>query len=562
MTVNNRDLITGVRRLRREALEAGVELDGAPATSGPTTPVEPALEHEQTVQEAPAPMTGAAQSGAPPNVDPKLVAAYAYAIRLKARLAQTFHTADPRDLFSDSRLSDLVAALYTLNIVAGEYDRWRNIGWAFRHAAEVRGIDPEQAFAAWHEWCKTQPRYDGVRPCRLVWDSYNPSRPNGITEATFWHEVQIAPPSHSLTAVAQPPAAVETAAPSPLDDPFADWDEPERAQLREAASQAITALRTAPLTTCATNITPRKVDWLWRDHLARGQLHLLAGAPDAGKSTAALAIATAITRGASWPDGTQAPQGDCLIYASEDDAECTIVPRLIAAGADLNRVHFLQSVSDLASAVEQLKPLLVVLDPITSGIKQQNDQTHVRDQLEPIAVLARRADAAILGITHFGKRSSDLPSTERVLGSTAFVAVARIVFAMAEGDLGPVFACIKNNLSRKPQPRAYFIESCTIDGDIETSRLLWGQCVAGTADEVLRRSDPTERQQRKLAREFLEQSLADGPKSSTELFLEARQLRISEKTLRRARDEMKGRIRVEKQGAKWMWGLANEGDER
>lgn len=81
-----------------------------------------------------------------------------------------------------------LAYLKHIKIAAGEYERWRDIGWGFRAAAEAARVPLETAFNDWHEWCRTQPRYDGVRPCRLVWDSYDPNRPNGITAATFYHE--------------------------------------------------------------------------------------------------------------------------------------------------------------------------------------------------------------------------------------------------------------------------------------------------------------------------------------------------------------------------------------
>jgi len=60
-------------------------------------------------------------------------------------------------------------------------------------------------------------------------------------------------------------------------------------------------------------ITPEPIRWLWPDWLARGKMHILAGAAGTGKTTLALQIAATITTGGRWPDGTQAVAGDVLI---------------------------------------------------------------------------------------------------------------------------------------------------------------------------------------------------------------------------------------------------------
>ena len=87
---------------------------------------------------------------------------------------------------------------------------------------------------------------------------------------------------------------------------------------------------------CAAAITPEPIDWLWEGWLATGKLHILAGAPGTGKTTVALAFAATISCGGRWPDGARADPGQVLIWSSEDDAKDTLVPRLIAMGANLN----------------------------------------------------------------------------------------------------------------------------------------------------------------------------------------------------------------------------------
>lgn len=87
----------------------------------------------------------------------------------------------------------------------------------------------------------------------------------------------------------------------------------------------------------ASEIAPEPIAWLWKYWLARGKLHIIAGAPDGGKTTIYLSFAAIISSGATWPDGTRAKAGNVLIWTSEDGVADTIIPRLTRMGADLDR---------------------------------------------------------------------------------------------------------------------------------------------------------------------------------------------------------------------------------
>ena len=88
-------------------------------------------------------------------------------------------------------------------------------------------------------------------------------------------------------------------------------------------------------------VKPEPIRWLWDGWLAKGKLHVLAGPPGTGKTTLAVALAAAVTQGGMWPDGSRAPTGDVLLFSAEDDVKDTLAPRLIAAGADMKRVWFI-----------------------------------------------------------------------------------------------------------------------------------------------------------------------------------------------------------------------------
>jgi putative DNA primase/helicase len=95
---------------------------------------------------------------------------------------------------------------------------------------------------------------------------------------------------------------------------------------------------------CMAGVKPTPVQWLWRDRIAAGKLTMIAGQAGAGKSTAVLDLVARITRGADWPDGGTAPRGDVVILSAEDGVSDTLVPRLIAAGADRERVYVVRQV--------------------------------------------------------------------------------------------------------------------------------------------------------------------------------------------------------------------------
>ena len=90
----------------------------------------------------------------------------------------------------------------------------------------------------------------------------------------------------------------------------------------------------------AASIAPESVRWLWEGFLARGKLHVLAGAPGTGKTMIALALAATVSSGGHWPDGTRCKPGFVVIWSAEDDRADTLVPRLTAMGANLNNIGF------------------------------------------------------------------------------------------------------------------------------------------------------------------------------------------------------------------------------
>ena len=172
--------------------------------------------------------------------------------------------------------------------------------------------------------------------------------------------------------------------------------------------------------TSADQIAIRPVRWLWQDRIAVGTLSLLGGREGIGKSILGYTLAAEITRG-TLPGIVEGVPRHVLVVATEDSWEHTIKPRLMAAGADLRRIHRVNVVTaegietgltlplDLAaleSAIHEVNAVLILLDPLLSRLDAALD-THkdaeVRLALEPLVRLATAADIAIMGLIHVNK---------------------------------------------------------------------------------------------------------------------------------------------------------------
>lgn len=259
------------------------------------------------------------------------------------------------------------------------------------------------------------------------------------------------------------------------------------------------------------DLTPEPVRWLWEYWLALGKLHILAGAPGQGKTTLALTAMATVTIGGRWPDGSRCEPGNVLMWSGEDDAADTLLPRLIAAGADRSRCYFVNGMR-IAGEVQPFDPArdmdalehavldiggvsLIVVDPVVSAVAgDSHKNTEVRRALQPLVDLADRLDAAVLGISHFSKGGAGSDPASRVVGSIAFTAVARVVLVAAkvkgeDGDYRHILARGKSNIGPDDGGFEYEIEQVEALPGIQASRIAWGKAVEGSARELLAESD-------------------------------------------------------------------------
>ncbi len=356
--------------------------------------------------------------------------------------------------------------------------------------------------------------------------------------------------------------------------------------------------------TDADKVKPRNVEYIWPLRLARGKHTALAGEGGKGKSQIACDAAARVTTGTEWPgDVVKAPIGRVIILSAEDDPDDTLVPRLIAAGADLTKVKFLSAVKrddgkgerkfNLQEDIEQLKAaclalkdvVLIVLDPASSymgGNIDTHRNTDVRRVLDPLSKLAQDLRCAVLSISHFNKGSSP-KAVNRVMESAAFVNAPRFAFGVfdddqddsnAARDFGPgdddapvveprcLFLPLKSNYQKAPG-LAYRIVDAVGGTDaagkpVTTSKVEWLGATTRTADEVSQAETARAQRAPELSRavRFLRQELdVTGFAPVPQVEARAQAENISLRTLRRARE--KAGVASQAKGAPptWYWYL-------
>lgn len=324
----------------------------------------------------------------------------------------------------------------------------------------------------------------------------------------------------------------------------------------------------------ADTIQRQPIRWLWRGWLARGKLHILAGAPGSGKTTLALSLASAITNGGLLPDGSRAQRGSVLVWSGEDDPADTLAPRLAAVGADMARVHFVGEVGaerrpfDPAADMESLERAaldigdvsLLIADPVVSAVAgDSHKNTEVRRALQPLVNLGSRLGCAVLGISHFSKGTSGREPMERVTGSIAFSAVARIVMVAAKGeDDSRLFARAKSNIGPDDGGFTYSLEIVDVDG-MEASRVRWGLPLEGSARQLLGDAEAVPDSPVDDAGEWLTDMLIGAEVSVVELKKQATAAGFSWRTIERAKSNLGAqaeRVSDGNSGAgRWFWRL-------
>ncbi|MBF6285406.1 AAA family ATPase [Nocardia cyriacigeorgica] len=350
----------------------------------------------------------------------------------------------------------------------------------------------------------------------------------------------------------------------------AEWLEARKAELGSGRRLVVTR---------GSEVKTKRVRWVELDWIPVGALVLLAGREGLGKSTIAAEKCARVTRGELEGEWFGQPR-NVLYLHTEDAREFTVAPRLRAAGADMDRVLFVDVHTELTDTGTLILPAdvlmldelvvehdvsLIVLDAATSAMSSElsgKDDRQVRQFLEPLAQLAARRDCVVLGLCHFGKRDGN-DTGKLILGSIAWSQVARSVLSVAkDDDTGNLIVTnTKGNLAPRTRSMEAVIESATIDTDDGTADvgvLRWlGESERDARDLLAGPVDDTDVVERSEAEQVILAYLEDhgGSAPAADVLKHARAVGLSDNAAKKAR--IKAKVRTERQGfgkgASWVW---------
>ena len=325
-----------------------------------------------------------------------------------------------------------------------------------------------------------------------------------------------------------------------------------------------------------------KPKWLWPGYIPAGKLTILAGDPGMGKSTIVLDILSRISKGTFLPSGNRGVTGMSLICSAEDSAEDTIVPRLIAADANLEKIGIIREVRDdadddetrflsLPRDLELLRETLVekgcrvlVIDPLNAFLEKGTDTYKDQDMrrvLHPLEAIAEESGTAILVVAHLTKKE-DTGALYRIGGSIGFIGAARSVLSVSrlEDDTRVLYS-LKCNLTVRPPSLSYETKQVRRisgnghgtwmgDQEVHSSGIRWlGEVDFNPLAKTANKSDSKMDME---ATDFLREVLQEaGEMETTQLYKESRIAGVSRPALNKVKQELG--IKAIKKHDAWYW---------
>jgi len=397
----------------------------------------------------------------------------------------------------------------------------------------------------------------------------------------------------------------------------------------------------------ANELEAQPFPWLWPHRIPLGQVSLLVGDPGVGKSLLAADLAARVSAAHPWPDQPAHPIPDhapptsaagpspsmpsvsslsfvgafpypagVVLVAPEDSAPHTLLPRLTAAGANLDHISILEGVSrtctsylrpyvppslpltlpDHADELEQAirahdHPRLVILDPLSALLAPAayGSPHAVANLFAVLTDIAHRKGLAILAVTHLSKTRAH-HMLYRVRGSLSFVAAARAVHLLSPDPDQPdrrILTPLKTIHGPPPPPLAFRIAppppACRIappppplalgvtpsqisnlkspSPSSSAPRLVWeipdpdSPDLAHASPDLLDLA-PDAWSALSEACHWLTASLAAAPRPASEIIREARAIGIAPRTLHRAKRLLGVRSLKPTNDSPWLWSLS------
>ena len=260
-------------------------------------------------------------------------------------------------------------------------------------------------------------------------------------------------------------------------------------------------------------LTP--VEWLWKPYLPFGKLSVLQGNPGEGKTYFAMHLAAACTNGKLLPNMERVEPFNVIYQTAEDGLGDTVKPRLIEAGADLDRVLVIDdsdvqlTLSDerIEKAIVENNARLVIIDPIQAYLGadvDMNRANEVRPIFMRLGQVAQRTGCAILLIGHLNK-AAGMQSLQRGLGSIDIAAAVRSVMFIGKLKHDPTMRILTHEKSSLAPPGVSLAFSLGDEGGFR-----WVGEYDITADEMLSGIEPQRETKTQQAKDLICALLAGG----------------------------------------------------
>ena len=257
------------------------------------------------------------------------------------------------------------------------------------------------------------------------------------------------------------------------------------------------------------------VEWLWKPYLPFGKLSVLQGNPGEGKTYFAMHLAAACTNGKLLPNMERMEPFNVIYQTAEDGLGDTVKPRLIEAGADLDRVLVIDdsdvqlTLSDerIEKAIIENNARLVIIDPIQAYLGadvDMNRANEVRPIFMRLGQVAQRTGCAILLIGHLNK-AAGMQSLQRGLGSIDIAAAVRSVMFIGKLKHDPTMRILTHEKSSLAPPGVSLAFSLGDEGGFR-----WVGEYDITADEMLSGVEPQRETKTQQAKDLICTLLAGG----------------------------------------------------
>jgi putative DNA primase/helicase len=334
-----------------------------------------------------------------------------------------------------------------------------------------------------------------------------------------------------------------------------------------------------PVSVNLATVKPVDVDWIWSRRIAKGEMVLVTGAPGVGKGLLLTYIASKYTQGRPmFGDLGPRPPGAVLWISIEDADDTALVPRLLAAGADLSRIHSWKTNSSLPTLPETTNQILAEIEKLHAGLLfvdpaptlltdkfTANSDADVRRTYGPLAAGCRERGCSIVLVRHINKRAGG-DAMSRGGGSIGWTGMTRIELMLGRkpspaddaaengapktesGDESEIiFAPVKSNLGRWPSSL-----SARIVEMAGSPRLEFTGETTTSADELVDQQRPRKGQVIANALDLIGRRLADGQwHRETEIEQELRKADISSSTQKRAKAAL--HVKSRQKDREWWW---------